>query len=84
MLFNPSKSECRVIILHEGEKINIPVDPKDPCFFEEEYFNPITKETETFNDIKEIKMWVEDDFGNKADHGKVKIEYPRELDLENH
>ena len=79
-LFNSTERRCSVVILHEGEKINIPVDAEDACFFEEPYFNPITRTNETFNDIKEIKMWVEDEHGNKSDKGTVKIQYPLELE----
>jgi hypothetical protein len=81
-LFDVSKNECRVIILHEGEKINIPVEAQDLCFFEtENYFNPISNQIENFNEIKEIKIWVEDESGNKSTNGIVKIEYPKELDM---
>lgn len=80
-LYNPQKSICSVVILHEGQKINIPTDPEDSCFFEQDYFNPITKTKEDFNEIKEIKVWVEDEQGAKTTNGTVKIEYPRELDL---
>lgn len=75
-LFDPTKNECRVTILHEGEKINIPVDPQDPCFFEQKVINPDTKQEEDFNEIQEVKMWVENDKGEKDVKGKVKIEYP--------
>lgn len=81
-LFNATARRCSVVILHDGLKINIPVDANDPCFFEEPYFNPITKTQEDFNEIKEIKMWVEDENGNKSDHGTVKIQYPTEMDME--
>ena len=81
-LFNAPERRCSVVILHEGQKINIPVDAQDPCFFEEPYFDPMTKTEENFNEIKEIRMWVEDQNGNKSDHGVVKIEYPTEMDIE--
>jgi hypothetical protein len=74
------EGRCKVVILHEGQQINLPVSPSEPCFFDQPYFDPITGEEETFNDIKEIKMWVEDDKGRKtAGNGTVKIEYPEEL-----
>lgn len=80
-LFDPSKGSCSVVILHEGEKIKLPVDPEDPCFFEEEYFDPITQSTNNFSDeIQEIKFWVEGPDGQKTDkNGIVKIEYPENL-----
>ena len=78
-LFNKEARCCSVIVLHEGEKINIPVDAIDPCFFEEQYFDPITGRVENFNDIKEIKIWTEDENGKKSDKGVVKMQVPNEL-----
>lgn len=74
-LFN--KGFCAVIILHEGERIKLPVDPGDACFFEGEYFDPTTKAMESFaEDIQEVKFWVENEKGEKIDgNGIVKIEY---------
>jgi hypothetical protein len=78
-LFDPVKSECKVVILLEGKRVNIPVDPKDNCFFEQKYFDPITNQEEDFNEIKEVKFWAEDEQGNKTDKGIVKMEYPEEF-----
>jgi hypothetical protein len=77
-LFNPQTLECSVVILHEGERHRIPVDPTDSCFFEDEYFDPTSKAMENFvDDIKEAKFWVENEKGEKTDgNGTVKIEYP--------
>jgi len=76
-LFDGKNRVCRVFILHEGEKINIPVDPQDSCFFEQEYFDPVTNQVETLNDIKEVEIWVEDEKGQKTDkNGTVKVKYP--------
>jgi len=83
-LYDPSQNHCSVIIIHEGQKLNLPVDPEDDCFFEQEYFDPTTKAMESFNEIKEIKMWVEDETGAKTSgDGIVKIEMPDELNIEN-
>jgi len=83
-LYDPSQNQCSVIVIHEGQKLNIPVDAEDDCFFEQEYFDPTTKAMENFNEIKEIKMWVEDEAGNKTSgNGVVKIEVPDEIDIEN-
>jgi hypothetical protein len=83
LLYDFEKSICKVIVLHEGLKINLPTNPEDICFFENE-FTAINKEgkSESFKvDVKEIKLWVEDPItGKKADKGIVKIEYPSELD----
>jgi hypothetical protein len=80
LLYNAAKKECRVAVLHEGQKYNIPVDPDDACFFG----NKFTANNEEFtmtDEIKEIKMWVEDKDGKRTDgNGIVKIEYPKELD----
>ena len=81
-LYNPAKNNCSVVIMHEGEKLHIPVDPDDPCFFEQQYFDPTTQAIENFNEIKEIRAWVEDPTGQKTDgDGVVKIEIPDELEI---
>lgn len=69
-LFCREKEICGVNIIHEGEYLNIPVSPGDSCFFEQEYFDPITKTKEDFNEIKQLRMYEE--------KGKVKFEYPKE------
>ena len=68
---------CRVIILVEGKKINIPVDPDDRCFFEKELEAGGTKFIPA-EEIKQVKFWVEDKkTGKKTDgNGVVKMEYP--------
>lgn len=77
-LFNPESSTCSIVILYEGERIKLPVTAEDPCFFEEQYFDPITKTKENFTDvIQQVRFWVEDEKGNKTNEdGIVKIEYP--------
>ena len=70
-LYNPSEGKCSVIILYGGEKITIPVDPDDECFFENKFVATKVKELngkevhkhEVFvpaEDIKQVKFWVED------------------------
>ena len=55
----------------------MPVQAKDPCFFEQKVINPETGQEETLNDIEQVKAWVEDNKGNQiAGNGTVKIEYP--------
>lgn len=78
-LYNPSAGECAVVVLHEGQRLRLPVDPEDACFFEEPYFDPTTKAMEDFaDDLKEVKFWVEDKDGNKTDKdGVVKFQYPQ-------
>ncbi len=77
-LFDPKNSRCNVIVLHEGEKYNLPVDPNDECFFENEFIATDTEKFKMSNEIKEVKFWVEDPkTGEKIDgDGVVKIEYP--------
>ena len=77
---------CKVVILHEGERIHIPVEAEDLCFFEnkfeaisqEEKNGEILNKTEEFQtEVQEVKFWVEDEEGNKTDgNGVVKIKYP--------
>lgn len=77
-LYDPSRGECSVVILHEGQRVKIPVDPQDECFYEGVYFDPTTKAMEDFSgDIQQVKFWVENDKGQKTDkNGVVKMEYP--------
>lgn len=77
-LFDESKNQCSVVILHEGQRIKIPVSAEDSCFFEEGYFDPTTKAIESFSEeIKQVKFWVENEKGEKTNqNGTVKIEYP--------
>jgi hypothetical protein len=75
-LFNPARSVCSVVVLYEGQRLNIPVDPEDSCFFEQTYFDPILNKEETLNDIKQVRFWVEDKDGKKTDKdGKVLMEF---------
>lgn len=76
-LFDGHQSICKVVILHEGQKINLPVEANDPCFFEQTYFDPILQREETLNEVKQVRFWVEGKDGKKTDkNGVVKMEYP--------
>lgn len=77
-LFNPDKSECAVVVLHEGQRHHLPVLQNDPCFFEGMYFDPTTKAMEDFaGEIQQARFWVEDEKGEKTDgNGTVKMEVP--------
>lgn len=76
-LYDPEPSKCKVVILHEGQRINIPVDPKESCFFEQSCFDPKTGREETLNEIQQVRFWVEGKDGKKTDkNGVVKMEYP--------
>ena len=77
-LYNPKEEHCSVVILYEGERRHLPVDPQDACFYEGGYFDATTKAVEDFAaDIQEVKFWVENEDGRKTDQdGIVKMEYP--------
>jgi hypothetical protein len=78
-LFDSKENVCKVIVLHEGEKINVPVEKSDNCFFENEFL-AINEEgqKESFKpEVQQVKFWVEDEKGEKTKgDGTVKIEYP--------
>jgi hypothetical protein len=85
LLYDGKKAICRVVIpmpAEDGtiERINLPMYPSDPCFFEEEI---ITKDennaiVDRFTPkVEQVKWWVEDPkTGKKSDKGIVKIEFP--------
>lgn len=77
-LFDPSGGVCRIVVLHEGSRVNVPVDPTEKCFFDQTYFDPVEKENVSLLDwVKQARFWVEDEKGQKTDkNGTVKIEYP--------
>jgi hypothetical protein len=81
-LYNPSEGLCQVVVLWEGRRSHIPVDPGDHCFFENEFVAVgHSGERETFvpsEEIKQVRFWVEDPkTGEKTSgDGVVKMEYP--------
>lgn len=77
-LFDENKNECSIVILFEGERKKLPVSAEDFCFFEEEFFDPISNQADKFStEVKEVKFWVENDKGEKTNgSGTVKMEYP--------
>ena len=79
-LFSPKEKRCNVIVLHEGQRFNLPVDADDKCFFEDE-FKAIsdTGETESFKpEVQQVKFWLENPTTGKKTNtnGVLKIEYP--------
>ena len=90
LLYKPQAGECRVVVLYEGEKYNIPVLPDDPCFFENKFIATekiyedeklVGIRTEEFvpaEENKQARFWVEDPKTGKptTGNGIVKIEYP--------
>ena len=67
LLFNKEDQTCRVAILIEGKKYNMPVNPKDHCHMDELGIP-----------VEQVRWWVEDpNTGKKTEkNGIVKIEYP--------
>jgi hypothetical protein len=53
---------CKVVILHEGERYNLPVGPEDECFFDGKFeaVNPEGVRESFTPEIDQVKMWVED------------------------
>ena len=78
-LFDKGNGVCRVVVLHAGERITVPVFAEEDCFFEAEVTvtnEDGTKEMFTPN-VQNVKFWVEDEEGEPTDgQGTVKIEYP--------
>lgn len=68
LLYNPQKGECKTAILIEGKEIHMPVFPEDSCHMEELGIP-----------VEQVRWWVEDENGNPAANGKVKIEYPKDF-----
>ena len=76
VLFNRTEKVCSVIILHEGERIKVPVEAEDDCF----YSNKFTALGEEFTpEIEQVRMWVEDPVTGEqiGGNGIVKIQYPK-------
>lgn len=79
-LFNPKAKRCMVVILHEGEEYNLPVDETDDCFFENEFvaINEDGDEESFKAEVQQARFWVEDPETGEPTKGNglVKIEYP--------
>lgn len=82
MLYDRKQRHCKVVVLHEGERFNLPTSPQDECFFLES-FTATTEngEKDVFKvQADVVKMWVEDPItGEKSEKGVVKIEVPKSL-----
>ena len=77
-IYDTGKGECSIVVLYEGQRLRVPMEPQDTCMYEQEYFDPTTKAMENFSEeIKEVKFWVENEKGEKVSgDGIVKMEYP--------
>jgi len=82
-LFDPTKSECSIVVIHEGQRVKLPVIAEEPCFFESTYFDPSTKSIENFIDgVELVRFWVENKDGEKTDgNGIVKMECSEKSEL---
>ena len=82
-LYNWDEKVCKVIILYEGARINVPTDPNDLCLYEDKFTEilPNGEVREFTPKPEQIRMWVEDPVtGKKTDkNGVVKIEFPEGL-----
>jgi hypothetical protein len=80
VLFDRSSKTCKVVILSEGERIHIPVDGNDACFFNNKFTAINDKgEQDSFEPIiDQVRWWVEDPHTGEqiSGNGVVKIEYP--------
>jgi hypothetical protein len=65
LLFNYEKSECKVAILINGNEYHMPVFLEDNCHFDELGIP-----------VEQVRWFVENEKGESADKGVVKIEYP--------
>lgn len=67
LLYDRSNQVCGVVILVDGQKQHMPVDPDDNCHMDELGIP-----------VQQVRWWVEDPTtGEKTDKdGVVKIEYP--------
>jgi len=66
-LYDPRTETCKVTILHDGRRYNMPVSPNDRCHMDELGI-----------EVKEVRFWVEDPVtGEKTGgNGVVKMQYP--------
>lgn len=79
-LFDSANNLCKVIILYAGEKMNLPVEAEDDCFFNEQFvaIGPDGEKDVFLPEVQQVKFWVEDpNTGEKTTgEGIVKVEYP--------
>lgn len=69
-LYDGRTGTCKVTVLHEGRRYNLPVFPEDRCHMDELGI-----------EVKEVRFWVEDPVtGEKTNKdGIVKVQYPEEF-----
>ena len=65
-LYDGHKEECSIVVLYEGDKVKVPMSPQDSCIYETEFFDPTTNSMQNFSeDVKQIKVWMENESGEK-------------------
>ena len=83
LAYDKYKQECKVVILHAGERFNMPMEPEDTCIFLEEtdILNPETGKVEKFTpDVQQVTFWCVDPVtGERSDKGVIKMEYPEDF-----
>ena len=79
-LYDKKSKLCGVVVLIEGKKVNLPTEPNDHCFFDQEFTSMNEKGImEKWKpEIQQIRVWCEKD-GEKSEHGTMKIEFPKEI-----
>ena len=82
-LYDWEHKACKVIILYEGARINVPMDPNDICLYEDKFIEILPDKDGQFKakefSVKpeQVKMWVENPItGKRSNKGVVKIETP--------
>jgi hypothetical protein len=66
LCFDRERELCKVVIVINNSRFNLPVSPGDRCHLDELGIP-----------VQQVRWWVEDENGNPTGgHGKVKIEYP--------
>lgn len=78
-LFDKGNGVCRVVVLHAGERILVPMLAEDDCFYENKFIaiNEDGTREEFIPEVDNVRFWVEDEEGKPTDgEGTVKIEYP--------
>jgi hypothetical protein len=80
LLYDWENKTCKVIVLYEGTRIHVPMDPNDLCLYEDKFTEilPNGKVRDFTPQVEQVRIWVEDPrTGKKTDKdGVVRIEYP--------
>lgn len=66
LLYDHPNRQCKVAVIINGQKLYMPVSPKDKCHMEEMGI-----------EVEQVRWFIED--SNSSDKGKVKVEYPEKF-----